>query len=222
MEQEYTQEESDSLILQEMWLADDNSTINQEEEIEEVEVEETEVEETETETIEDDEEEQDIEVASKPKKWIAKVLHQRNEARKEAETFKSQVQELQEKLDKLSSEWDYGTEEYIQTLVAKSLAEKEQANEQINDFFDENPWIREYKKEIMNYAKADNLSLEKATKLYLAEHNPAMLLDVAEQNKQKSKMYWTPSFTPKKLVKWEFTYTDKEFETLAKKGVLTF
>lgn len=214
MEQEYTTEESDSLILQEMWLADENSTTNEEVE---TEIEETQ-EEVETE-IEDEETEEEVEeVASKPKKWIAKVLHQRNEARKEAEQAKTLAQELQEKLDSLHEEWNYGTEEYIQTLVDKRMAESNEKQE----FFDNNDELKSYKKDILSYAKETWLSLEKASKLFLAENAPELLLDKETRNKQKSKIYWTPNITSKNLKEWKFDYSDKEFEDMAKKGLIKF
>ena len=218
MEREYTQEESDALILQEMWLADDNSITNEETEDEiETETEEVEVE-IETE-VQDEETEQEIdEVASKPKKWIAKVLHQRNEARKEAEQAKSQAQELQARLDELEAEWNYGNEEYVQTLVDKRMAEKEEVSEHFSD----NPELKQYKSEIINYSKEFWLDIQKATKLYLAENAPELLLDKETRNKQQSKIYWVPAVTSKKLSKWWFLYTDSEFEERAKKGLIKF
>lgn len=197
MEQEYTTEESDNLLLADMWLAEENSTINNEE----VEVE------TETE-----------ENTSKSKKWIAKVLHQRNEARKEAETYKSEVESLKEKLAELEEEWNYGTEEYIQTLVDKRLAEGREKQ----DFFDNKDHLKEYRKEILDYSKETWLSLEKATKLYLAENNPELLLDNETLNKKQSKFYQTPSVTPRNLWVKEVKYSLSEFEEMAKKGMVKF
>lgn len=214
MEKEYTNEESDALILQEMWLADENSITN--EEVEDEETEEVEIETTEEE--DEEAEEESFEDTSKPKKWIAKVLHQRNEARKEAEQAKTLAQELQEKLDSLTNEWNYGTEEYIQTLVDKRLAESNEKTE----FFDNNEELKSYKKDILSYAKETGLSLEKASKLFLAENAPELLLDKETRNKQKSKIYQTPSITSKNLKEWKFTYSDSEFEDMAKKGLIKF
>lgn len=197
MEQEYTTEESDNLLLADMWLAEDNSIINNEEV------------ETEEETEEN---------TSKSKKWIAKVLHQRNEARKEAETYKSEVESLKEKLAELEEEGNYGTEEYIQTLVDKRLAEGKEKQ----DFFDNKDHLKEYRKEILDYSKETWLSLEKATKLYLAENNPELLLDNETLNKKQSKFYQTPSVTPRNLWVKEVKYSLSEFEEMAKKGMVKF
>ena len=119
MEKEYTNEESDALILQEMWLAEENSTINNEEVTEEEETQEvTEDVETETEEVEvEDEQEEEVE-PRKPNKF-AKVLHQRNEARKERNEALTQVEQLQARLKELEAEWNYWSEEYVQTLVDK-------------------------------------------------------------------------------------------------------
>ena len=221
MGKEYTQEESDSLILQEMWLAEDNSITNNEEV--ETELEETQ-EEVETDDVTDEveetetEEQETEEVASKPKKWIAKVLHQRNEARREAEEAKTQAQLLQAKLDELEANGNYGNEEYVQTLVDKRIAEKEE----ISDFFADNTELKQYKSEIINYSKDFWLDIKKATKLFLAENAPELLLDKETRNKQQSKIYWVPAVTSKKLSKWGYSYSDNEFEEMAKKGLIKF
>lgn len=210
MEQEYTQEESDALILQEMWLAEENSTTN-----EEVEVEETMEEEVETE--EEETEEEIVEDKTPPKKWIAKVLHQRNEARKEAEDAKKLAQELQEKLATLEAEGNYWNEEYIKTLVAQEMAKQKQTE---SIFADEE--VREFKNEILTYAKENNLSVDIATKVYLADNRPDLLLNEADRNKKQSAMYKVWWVTPKKVTNPKFDYSDAEFDSLVKKGVIKF
>lgn len=215
MEKEYSQEESDKLILQEMWLADENSITNEEEVETDEESEELETEEP---TENEDEDNEQEEVEAKPKKWIAKVLHQRNEARKEAEKAKSEVQQLQARLEELEADGNYWNEEYIQTLVDKRMAESQEKN----DFFSENEELKSYRKDILAYARENSLPLERASKLFLAENHPELLIDKETRNKQKSKMYSTPAISSKKAVKGEFEYTDAEFEALAKKGVIKF
>lgn len=224
MTQELTTQESDALILQEMWLADDNSTTNEEETTEteveetqeEVEVEEQEEEQSETEEFEDEQE--DKASASKPKKWIAKVLHQRNEARKQAEEAITQVQTLQARLEELEAQGNYGNEEYVQTLVDKRIAEKEE----ISDFFEQNEEIKEFKKDILAYAKETWLDINKASKLYLAENAPEMLLSPQSRAKQQSKALNTPNRTSKDLTQGKLTYSDEEFNTMVKKGLIKF
>lgn len=221
MERELTIEESDALILQEMGLAEDNSTINNEEEVteyEETQEEVTEDVETETDEVEV-EDEQEEEVAPRKPNKVAKVLHQRNKAREERDEALSQVEQLQARLKELEAEWNYWSEEYVQTLVDKRMAEADEKQE----FFENNEELKTYKKDILNYAKETWLPLEKASKLYLAENNPELLLDPQTRNKQKSKIYWTPTITPKSVKEWgKLTYSDAEFELMAKKGLISF
>lgn len=223
MEQEHTTEESDKLIRQELWLADDDSTLN----IEEEETEETlpddseeELEEETEEELEDEEQEEEQEEASKPRKKsrIEKVLSQRNEARREAEDALTQVQQLQERLDELDAEGNYGNEEYVQTLVDKRIAETQEKN----DFFDENDIYKPYKKDILWLQKQHWLWLQQASKLYLAENHPELLVEKQTINKQKAKMYQTQSLPPKKLDTGQFNFSDEEFDRLAKAGKIQF
>lgn len=232
MGKEYTTEESDKILLQEMWLAETDSTINSEEEeaeenadtqddeaFEDIQEDSDDSDYSQEEWEEEDEEEEKkVNTSKKPKKWIAKVLHQRNEARQEAEQAKSQVQELQAKLEKLEADWNYWNEEYIQTLVDKRLAEADEKQE----FFETNEELKIYKKDILSYSRETWLPLDKASKLYLAENAPELLLDTQQRNKQKSKMYWVPAVTSKKLVSWKYNYTEAEFEEMAKKGLIQF
>lgn len=225
---ELSQEESDAKILEEMWLTtEDDSTTNDEVEESETEEKETEeedipeeVENEEVEEEEPEEEQEEIkeEKPSKKPNWFKKVLSQRNEARKEAEDAKSQVQELQEKLDKLSEDWDYWNEEYVQTLVEKKLAERDEKD----DFFETNPEVTEYKKEIIAFAKETWLSLDRSTKLYLAENNPNLLLEDTDISKKKSKIFKAPMQTSKKVSKWTYDYSDAEFDKMAKAWKITF
>ena len=145
-ERELTQEESDKAILEEMGLAEDDSTINDTEEESEEEIEETQEESEEEDSSEEQEEQEET---PKPKKGIPKVLAQRNEAREEAKQAKSEVQKLQEELDRLKSEGKGKSEEYLETLIEKRVA---QQNEVI-EFFESNEELKPYKKEIQDYAK---------------------------------------------------------------------
>lgn len=211
--EELNVEESDALILQELGIAEDNSTTNVEEEVEE-EQEETEDDFEEEKSEEESEEELEQE---KPKKWIAKVLHQRNEARKEADEARKLAQELQDKLTRMSEEWNYGNEEYIQTLVAKQLAEARENEKLFNDAD-----IKPFKEEILEYAKENNINVSMATKLYLADNAPELLLPEQDRNKKTADMYKVSWITPKKVTNPTFNYSDEEFEKLAKKGVIKF
>ena len=233
--EQLTTEQEDALILSELWIADDNSTINQEEEnetsenaeeevIEESNEEETE-EETESEEDNSEEEEETEEKTQKPKNKFAKLLAQRNEARREAEQANeekekanSKVQELEAKLKELDDNWDFGNEEYVNTLVEKKIAEREE----ISDFFEEYDELKSYKKEILSYKEANWLDIEKATKLYLADNNPSLLLSPQARAKQKAKVLETPWRTSKKIQSWELTYSDSEFEKLAAEGKIQF
>lgn len=227
-----TTEESDALILEELNITDDNSTTNQEEESSEEleessqESEEEEIEESsDTQEEETEDEESEDEAPTKKVNKFAKLLSQRNEARKQAESESkekadaiSQVQELQTKLEKLEADWDFWNEEYVNTLVEKKIAERDE----VWNFFDEYDDLKPYKKGIMNTMKNENLSLEKATKLYLAEENPELLFSPQTKAKQKSKVLKTPWRASKKLSEWKLTYSDSEFDTMVKKGLITF
>lgn len=217
-DKEMSIEESDALLRQELY-AEDDSTINDEDTETE---EETQEEETEEDVSEiDDELQEEQEQPERPKKWIAKVLSQRNEARKQAEEAQSEVQRLQERLQELEESGDYGNEEYVQTLVQKELAKQNE----VLDFFEENEDLKSYRKDILKYSKENGLNLDKATKLYLAENNPELLLSEQTRNKQKAKMYDTDTRTPKSLSSIASNkpkYTDDEFEKLAKSGKIQF
>jgi len=57
------------------------------------------------------------------------------------------------------------------------------------DFFTENEELKSYRKDILEYARENSLPLERASKFFLAENHPELLLDKETRNKQKSKMY---------------------------------
>ena len=207
---ELSHEESDKLIL-ESFGADENSTINEEDsEIENSQSQEepqVDEEESEDEGIEDTPDNTE----EKPKKGVAKVLHQRNEARKE-------VARLKEKLDELESEGALGSEEYIQALIDKRLAEQSE----VADFFEDNEDLKPFKKDIQWYAKEFWLPLERASKLYLAENNPDLLLEPQIRNQQKAKIYDIPGHSSKNVTSSKLKYDDAEFEKLAKEGKIKF
>lgn len=212
MEQELTQEEQDALIRDELtqginWEEETETDTQEDESTEQVE----EIEEQETETNDDE----DKGNTSKPKSKIAKVLHQRNEARKEAETYKSEAETLRERLKKLEEAGEYWSEEYVQTLIDKRMAE----NQEKNDFFEEKEDLKPYKKDILDYQKETWLSLEKASKLYLAENAPEMLLDEQSRNKQKANNYnttWYTSASLKQNIKTE--YSSNELDKMIASG----
>lgn len=226
MTTELTTEESDELILQELGIADETAQETEPEETEteestpeEVSEESEEVEteeETETETVDETEEEVEEETEEEPKKLnkFAKLLSQRNEARKNEEKATNQVQELQAKLEKLEADWDYWNEEYINTLVEKRMEEASVKQEVINDFFTESG-LWEFKKDILATKRETWLPIERAAAIYLAENNPSLLMTDQAKAKVKSQVLKTPSRTNKKLTSWKLDYSDAEFEKLA-------
>lgn len=234
MEQEITTQESDKLILEELWIVDETTDQTNPEEIEteestteevneETEEEELE-EEVEMETTDDEsEEEVETETEEEPKKVnkFAKLLGQRNKARKEAEETTNQVQELQAKLDKLEKDWDYGNEEYINTLVEKRMEERMNAQDSVTDFFAESD-LWEFKKDILAVKRETWLPIERAAAIYLAENNPSLLMTDQAKAKVKANVLKTPSRTSKKLANPKLDYSDAEFERLASAGKITF
>lgn len=226
-----TVEQEDALILEELWIAEDDSTINDESEVEVWENEATEDEatidetETETDSAEEEKEEEETIEDKKPKNKFAKLLAERNQARKLAEQEaaenkenKSKVSELNEKLKKFEEDWETGSTEHIEALVEKRIAEEAEKNDFFNDFQE----LKEYKTDILNTKNELNISLEQATKLYLAEHNPSLLLSPQAKAKEKSKMLNNPTRTSQKLVKGEYEYSDEEFAAMAKAGKIKF
>ena len=118
----------------------------------------------------------------------------------------------------MDEDWDFGNEEYVNTMVEKKMAERDE----ISDFFDDYDELRSHKKGIIQYKKETWLNLEKATKLYLAETDPSLLLSPQAKAKQKAAMYNTPWRTTKDLTSGKLDYSDKEFEEKVKKGEITF
>ena len=196
---ELTQEQEDALILQELNIEDDKQDSN-EEESETIQEDETDenstINEDEDEATEEEseseeetqEEEEELEEPSKKPNKFAKLLSQRNEARKLAEEANNEkeqalttAQELQAKLDKMDEDWEFGNEEYVNTLVEKKIAEREE----VSDFFDEYDELKSHKKGILSYRKETGLNIEQATKLYLAETGPSLLLSPQAKAKQK-------------------------------------
>lgn len=100
----------------------------------------------------------------------------------------------------------------------KQIAQREETD----DFFEENSEIRPFKKDILQLQRTKGYSLEDATKLYLAEHNPMLLLEETDRNKQKSKIFNAPQQVSQKTRQGEYKYTDEEFDKLAKEGKITF
>jgi len=218
--EELTNEEQDQLILDELNITDDSETKADENSIINEDEEEFE-EEEDIESESDEDEEEDIE----PKKSnnFAKLLAKKNEAKREAEAANkekdealSQVQELQAKLDKMDEEWDFGNEEYVNTLVEKKIAERDE----LTDYFDEFSELKEYKKDILKYKRETGLSLEQATKLYLAENNPSLLLSPQVKAKAKSWIFKTPWRASQKLQTWKKDYSNVEFADMISKGLI--
>lgn len=237
-------EEEDKLILDELGITEDDSTTNnneedveddstepsdseeetEEESIDSEEEEAEEADESEEEEEETEEEAEEEQTWKKPKNGFAKLLAKKNEAKKEAEQAnkdkaqaESQVQELQAKLDQMEEDGTFWDEDYVNTLVEKKIAERDE----VNDFFDDFSELRHHKKDIIKSMQGNNYSLDVATKLYLAENEPALLLSPQQKAKQKAAMYKTPWRTNKKILSWEDDFSDEEFAEKVKKGEIT-
>lgn len=214
MNEELNQEEQDNLLRNELTQGinwDEEETYSSDDENDVWEIFSNDDEETyssDENNEENEDNDEDKRYTSKPKSKIAKVLHQRNEARKEVENYKSEVEVLKSKLEKLEADWEYWSEEYVQTLIDKRMAE----NDEKNNYFDNKQNIKPFKKEILNYQKESWLSLDKATKLYLAENRPDLLLDEQTKNKQRADTYNTNWYTPSSLKTTKTEFSSSELE----------
>ena len=129
-------------------------------------------------------EEPKAEEPPKKKSNVAKVLHERNVYKQEAQAAKARIAELESKVGE-----DRSTDvSYIETLVEKKLAEKMESQ----DFFTRFPEAKEAKEDLDAFREENPaLSYDRAYKLYLAETNPQALLDEQTRNKLGSDTYRT-------------------------------
>jgi len=94
--------------------------------------------------------------------WRQEALKAQEQADKYKSRFKS------EKAKQAQVTTPQASYDDIESRVEQKMAEKL--------YFVENPQFAEFKTEIQEYAKQNNLALDKATKLYLADTNPQLLL----------------------------------------------
>jgi hypothetical protein len=106
---------------------------------------------------------------------VVKLLHQRNELKKQVEELSAKVTET-DKLAKKMAE--------LEEMVAKQALDSEAKTEK-SKFFESNPVAKEYEAEIEKY-KEKGLSYDEAFKLYAAQTNPTLLMDEQFRNKSTS------------------------------------
>ena len=123
MEEELTVEQEDELLRADLYA--DESSINDQEDVEEV---------SETHEEETKPQEEPIE-APKKKSNVAKILAQRNEYEREANKYKAEAEEAKKRLAEIEESDEINSKEYIDAMVDKKMAEKLE----VQDFFTRNP-----------------------------------------------------------------------------------
>ena len=112
---------------------------------------------------------------------VMKLLKQRNEARAEIESLKSQLKntaELESRLKEL--------EEWIAAQELEKEAEKEKA-----DFYSATPNAKWHEEWIEKIRAEKDLSYSEAFQLYAAQNDPTLLLDEQYRNKSQSQVALT-------------------------------
>ena len=200
MSTDNTELSEDDLLRQSMDQA--NSGENEwDEQVEEIEEEETLIdEESQSEEIPESKEEE-----IPKKKWIAKVLAQRNAYKRELEELKSKT-------------WDNRADD-VKFIEKQSQASAEDVVRTVL-FFRDNPDAEEMREELEELAQELwGLSIEKAYKYYLAETNPTKLLDEQTQNKLNSKKYSSAWHSPQSLRQdKKLDYSNNELDRLIASG----
>jgi len=102
-------------------------------------------------------------VEHKPQSNIKKLLEQRNEARRELDKAKQDLNKMS-KLEKQIAD--------LTEMIAGKELEKD--NEV---YFTQNSHLKDYQNDILDVSREHNIPLDKASKLVLAEKNPTLLLD---------------------------------------------
>ena len=116
------------------------------------------------------------ETATQKKDSVMKLLKQRNEARAEIESLKSQLKntaELESRLKEL--------EEGIAAQELEKEAQKEKA-----DFYEKYPNAKGHEEGIEKLRADKDLSYSEAFQLYAAQNDPTLLLDEQYRNKTQS------------------------------------
>lgn len=143
-----------------------------------------------------------------------KVLAEKNQYKSKARTLEDELKKAKDEIQSLktgrSDLWDEDLEDHDLKLVdavsKKNILEndiKKLSNDEIIDFYVNNPEAKDYKSEIEELANEHpTLSLNAIYKLFLAMNNPELLLDEPTKNKLKESsinMSWTAQ---KQSEKW--------------------
>jgi len=107
---------------------------------------------------------------------VAKLLAQRNEARKELEATRQQLEQTKSEAQKLKD---------LEELVARQAIEKDSEKERW-EFFSKNEKAKEFENGINDLKNKYNLSYDDAYRLHLAQTKPELLVDEQYRNKGTS------------------------------------
>ncbi len=138
---------------------------------------------------------------------VAKILAQRNEARKKAEEADAKIAELSKEAKKVSSLEKKMAD--LEEMIAWNALEKEEVQKS-TEFFKTNPKLKEFEMEIQETAKSKNLALTDAATFYLATNRPDLLVDeqyIAKKSPSQSMAWWWERHTPKNFMEM----SDDEF-----------
>jgi len=137
---------------------------------------------------------------------IAKILAQRNEARKEKNALKKQLENLS---------WIEERFKAMEEMIAKQTLESE-AKQKQNEFYNANPEAKQFESWIEEIrSKYPDMDLNDAYDLYLAKNSPDKLASEGLKNKQDANKLWLTWVTPDPLTEkdpndWR-NMTDDEF-----------
>lgn len=122
------------------------------------------------------EEQPKTETATKKQDSVMKLLKQRNEARAELESIKSQL--------KSTADLEARLKELEESIASQEL-EKE-AQKEKSDFYSANPQAVWHEEWIEKLREEKDLSYSEAFQLYAAQNDPTLLLDEQYRNKSQS------------------------------------
>ena len=122
------------------------------------------------------EEQPKTETATKKQDSVMKLLKQRNEARAELESIKSQL--------KNTADLEARLKELEESIASQEL-EKE-AQKEKSDFYSANPQAVWHEEWIEKLREEKDLSYSEAFQLYAAQNDPTLLLDEQYRNKSQS------------------------------------
>ena len=122
---------------------------------------------------------------------VMKLLKQRNEARAEVETLKSQLKD--------ASELESRIKELEEGIAAQELAKEAQKEKEA--FYAQYPNAKWHEEGIEKLREQKDLSYSEAFQLYAAQNDPTLLLDEQYRNKSQSWATLTGVAKPQEVIK---------------------